>query len=310
SERLPEVWVALDQGWIDLPRARVIVDQTLHLEESLARQVAGQALSEAATQTTGQLRARIQKLCIGVDPDAAKKRYDQGLEERRVASQPNTDGTANLYGLHLSPSDIQAAMRKINRYARAARSKDDPRTMDQIRADVLIDLLLGRHQSRYRKDNGDRGIVDIHVDLTTLTGLSENPGVIPGWGPVIADIARQVTENQTDSEWRITVTGEDGEAIANGTTRRRPTAGQKRQIQARSPTCVFPGCRMPAADCDIDHHRTWLEHGPTEPWNNGPLCRHDHVGRHRGWDLQQIKPGIYRWASPLGHTYTTGPDPP
>lgn len=45
--------------------------------------------------------------------------------------------------------------------------------------------------------------------------------------------------------------------------------------------------------------------------NLGPLCRHDHRTKHRsGWKLEQTRPGTYRWTSPLGHTYTTRPDPP
>jgi hypothetical protein len=201
-------------------------------------------------------------------------------------------------------------MRRINRLARAAKSKDDPRTMDQLRADVFMDLLSGRHQ-QHSANSRDRAIVDIQVDLTTLTGLSDNPGQIPGWGPVIADIAREVAETQTESEWRITVTDPDtGSVIHNGSTRRRPTAGQRREVEARNPTCVFPGCRMPATECDIDHHLAREHGGPTQPWNLGPLCRHDHVGKHRGWKLEQIAPGVYQWTSPLGHTYTIGPDPP
>jgi hypothetical protein len=34
------------------------------------------------------------------------------------------------------------------------------------------------------------GTVDITVDLRTLLGLTEEPGELGGWGPVIADIAR------------------------------------------------------------------------------------------------------------------------
>ncbi len=305
-ERLPQVWVALDAGWIDLPRARVIVDQTLHLDATLAQAVSEEVVVSAGSMTTGELRARIARLVITVDPESAAKRYQDGLEERRLASEANPDGTANFHALNLPPAEIQAAMRRINRLARSARSKDDPRTIDQIRADVLLDLLRGR----VRGKGHDRGVVDISVDHATLTGLNDDPGSIPGWGPVIADVARRIVSEQSEAEHRVTVTGDDGEPIWTGVTRRRPTAAQRREIEARTPTCVFPGCRMPASECDIDHHLEWVQRGPTEDWNLGPLCRHDHVGRHRGWRLQQTRPGVYKWTSPLGHTYTVGPGPP
>ncbi len=305
-ERLPRVWTMLGRGEIDLPRARVIIDQTRHLDEPTARLVTDQVAGQAASLTTGQLRARIARLVFSVDPESARERYEQGLADRRVTAEANDDGTADLYGLHLNPADANAAMRKINRLARAARSSGDDRTMDQLRADVFLDLLNGRNQHHAR----DRAVVDIQVDLTTLTGLDEQPGTIPGWGPVISDIARRVVTEQPESEWRVTVTGGEGEVVWNGTTRRRPTHTQRRNIETRNPTCVFPGCRMPADQCDIDHHRAWVDGGATLEPNLGPLCRHDHVGKHRGWKLEQTRPGTYQWTSPLGHVYTVGPDPP
>ena len=180
--------------------------------------------------------------------------------------------------------------------------------MDQVRADVFLDLLNGVIQHS-RSEGG--GAVDIQVDLTTLAGLDERPGELNGYGPVIADVARQVTEEQSGAEWRVTVIDpETGAVVHNGTTRRRPGAGLKRHVESRSPTCVFPGCRMPATDCDLDHNRARSEGGPTNSKNLGPLCRHDHVIKHHGWKVEQLKPGIYRLTSPLGHRYSTRPEPP
>jgi hypothetical protein len=127
---------------------------------------------------------------------------------------------------------------------------------------------------------------------------------------VIADIARQVASKQSEAEHRVTVT-EGGEPIWTGTTRRRPTTHQKRQVEALNPTCAFPGCRNPATECDIDHTIAYSEGGPTEVDNLAPLCRHDHQLKHQpGWKLKPTTPGIYQWTTPLGHTYTTGTDPP
>src|SRR5690606_29338277 len=81
--------------------------------------------------------------------------------------------------------------------------------------------------------SGRRPVVDIRVDLETLVGLAERAGEIPGWGPVIADIARRLVEQQPDGEWRGVVTDPDtGAVLADGTTRRRPTAAQRRYLQA------------------------------------------------------------------------------
>jgi hypothetical protein len=306
GDRLPDVWAALHAGSIDLARARVLCDETMHLPIEDARRIAEIALERAPRQTTGQLGARIRRLVIALGPDLAKDRYRKAMEDRRVVLEPNDHGTSNLTGLDLPAADAQAAMRRINTLANSAKRADDPRTMDQVRADVYLDLLNGRHLKQSR----GRGMVDMTVELTTLAGLDDHPGDLNGYGPVIADVARQVAATQADVEHRVTVT-EHGEPIWTGITRRRPTTSQKRYVQARDRTCVFPGCRMPATECDIDHTIDYSRGGPTTPWNNAPLCRHHHRGKHkRGWKLERTAPGTYKWTSPLGHTYTVEPEPP
>ena len=301
------VWKMLLAGLIDLPRARVIVDHTCHLEPEVRDKVVGVALEKAPIQTTGLLAARIRRLAIWVAPDNAKKRYENGVEERRVVSDANPDGTANLSGLQLSAPESRAAIRRINRIAQQLKSAGDPRSIDQIRADIFLDLLNGTSLSN---GGGDRAVVDIRVELSTLLQLDDRPGEIPGWGPIISDLARQVVEEQSEAEWRYTVRDENGTVISNGITRRRPGAGLKRLVQAKAPVCVFPGCRIPSLNCDLDHNQPWTEHGPTIEDNLGPLCRHHHVIRHHGWTIHQLQPGSYQLTSPLGHSYTSQPRAP
>ncbi len=61
-------------------------------------------------------------------------------------------------------------------------------------------------------------MVDIRVDLETLTGLTENPGELAGFGPVIADIARRVTAEQESAEWRWTVVDDNNQVVHTGVT--------------------------------------------------------------------------------------------
>ena len=306
--RLPRVWQALASGEIDLRRVRVIVAGTGHLSEGAARDVVERIIDRAARMTTGQLHALLRRVCIQADPDDADRRFREAVDGRRVVLEPTTEGTAHLFGLDLPPDRAEAAMRRIADLAQTLKTGDETRTLDQIRADVLLDLLEGRRFAR----GGRRGTVDIHVDLTTLTRLADDPGELAGYGPVIADIARQITEHQPDAEWRWTLTHPDsGQVIDNGITRRRPTPSQHRHLQARHPTCIFPGCRRPALDCDLDHRQTWEDGGPTTVDNLAPLCRHHHRIRHQtGWTHQPLPNGDHQWTSQLGHTYTTSGLPP
>ena len=307
-DRLPIVLEALKHGRIDQKRAVVIVRGTAHLTIAQAQAVAFEILEEAGRLTTGQLRERLRRLAIDVDPDDAAARYRQALDQRRVELLPTDDGTADLMILDAAPDRAAAARRHIDRIARSLRSPDENRSIDQLRADVALDLLSGNtptSASPSQRDTG--GSVHLTVDLTTLAGLADHPGDLAGYGPVIADLARQIANRQHGSGWRWTVIDSDsGQPVETGVTRRRPTAQQHRSIIAANPTCVFPGCRMPAVDCDIDHRTPWAELGPTMEHNLAPLCRHDHRLKHEsGWELTRLPDGDHQWTSPLGHTHTT-----
>jgi hypothetical protein len=304
--RLPLVHHLLSIGAIDVARAKMIDRGTCHLSVSAARGVVERIAEAAPELTTGQIAARIRKLCIEAHTDEAEKRYKRTVKERRVFAEPTVNGTANLLGLDLPPDRVTAVTQRINQIARSLRGSGETRTMDQLRSDVYLDLLQGtQHSAR------SRGVVHMTVDLDTLAHLTDHPGELDGFTPVVADIARQVAQDHNDAKWSYTVTDtETGQPIHTGTTRRRPTASQRRSVEARDKYCIFPGCRMPTADCDLDHTTSWAENGATHPDNLGTLCRSDHLLKHNGWTYQALPDGRYQWTSPLGHTYTTRTEPP
>jgi hypothetical protein len=306
AQRLPKLLRMLSEGVIDYRRARTIERGTCHLTASIAQDVVDRVAQSAPMMTTGQLAARIRKLCIEADPEEAEHRYTSVVRDRRLIAEPTPDGTANLIGLNLPPDRVAAVSRRINRIARSLRGRHEQRTMDQLRADVYLDLLNGKEY----KASG-RAVVHLTADLDTLAGLTNHPGELNGFAPVISDIARQVAADQPDAEWRYTVTDPaTGEHLHTGMTRRRPNASQRRHIEARDRSCSFPGCRMPSTDCDIDHTTAYSDGGATCPCNNAPGCRHDHILKDFGWTYERLPNGMYTWTSPFGHRYTTWRPPP
>jgi hypothetical protein len=307
AERLPKVLRMLSEGVIDLRRARVIEHGTCHVTTAAAQGVVDRIGESALVMTTGELRARIRKLCIEADPNEAKDRYERAVTDRRLIAEPTVDGTANLLGLDLAPDRVAGISRRINTIAKSLRRSGETRSMDQLRADVYLDLLNGTDH----KAKGGGAAVHLTADLDTLAGLTDHPGDLNGFGPVISDIARQVAEDQSEAEWRYTIVdSETDRHLCDGVTRRRPTVSQRRHIESRDRTCVFPGCRMPSTDCDIDHTTPYSEGGATCPCNNAPACRHDHRLKDHGWTYARIPNGLYQWTSPLGHTYITWRAPP
>jgi hypothetical protein len=217
-------------------------------------------------------------------------------------SHANPDFTGCLHICSTHPTELGKALRHVDRLVRALKNAGDERTLDQLRADIALDLLQGKNLDR-APQNG--GAIHLTVPLETLAGLADLPGEMEGYGPVIADIARQISLQQVNGDWTWSVT-DKGDVLATGTTRYRPTAAQTRKARADYPTCVAPGCRMPAYNCDLDHRDRYSQGGRTHNRNLAPLCRHHHMMRHHSrWRYRRLPDGGHEWTSPLGHTYIT-----
>jgi hypothetical protein len=302
--RLPQVHAALLAGELDLPRARVIADLTAVLDPAVTDRVVAEILPVAAGLTTGELRARLRRLVISVDPEAAAMRQELAVSTRHMVCYPESDGTAALLASGLPAERAKAAANRIDQLARAAKHAGDSRTMDQLRADTMLDLLVGTHTGQSVDAR-----IEVTVPLATLLEFKDAPGELAGYGPLVADIARQLADSSRRSHWRYTVIDPQGRPVQHGTTR-RPTAEIARTVRLRDRTCRAPGCRMPAIKCDIDHRRDWQHGGESTVDNLCCLCRHHHRLKHEAsWRYRQIAPGVWAWTSPTtGRTYITPPE--
>ena len=304
EHRLPAIGRLLAAGDIDVRRAKAIVHGTAHLTAGQAREVTDRLIDDAPQLTTGQLTARIRRVCIDADPEDAHHRYRSATQDRRVVMQPTPEGTANLCGYDLAPTASPPPPAESTNSP--VPSTPEPRAAPWTNSapTCYSTSSKGPPPPPPGKEPSTSGPTSPHSPNSSAE--------LAGYGPVIADIARQVSAQQARAQWRYTVTNpETGQVIHNGTTRRRPTPAQRRHIEARNPNCVFSGCRMPAANSDLDHRKTWSKGGPTTVDNLAPLCRHDHHIRHQAvWAYQPLTNGDYQWTSPLGHTYTTNHKPP
>ncbi|HET9899110.1 MAG TPA: DUF222 domain-containing protein [Streptosporangiaceae bacterium] len=88
----------------------------------------------------------------------------------------------------------------------------------------------------------------------------------------------------------------------------RPSAALGHLIKIRQRTCTSPGCRQPAAGCDLDHTVPYEQGGVTCECNLGPLCRKHHQCKQApGWHLTQTSPGSFTWTAPHGRAYEVRP---
>jgi hypothetical protein len=151
--------------------------------------------------------------------------------------------------------------------------------------------------------------VRVVVSADTLLGLDERPAELVGYGPITAAAARALAADG-DATWRRILTDPASGAVLDvGHRRYRPPAAMAEHVLNRDLTCTFPGCRVPAQACDLDHvvpYDPLDPDGRTAPDNLGPDCRHHHRIKHRpGWSVARDPDGSLRWTTPSGRRYRT-----
>ncbi len=323
--RLPEVHAAMDAGVLDEPRARVFSDWTTELAPEQAQAVCAALLPGTPRWTTGQLIEQIKKLAIAVDPDWARRRYEQAVADRKVVGYRNADGSANLSGYNLPLDRVAAASGHIDALAKSVKRAGDSRPIDHIRADLFLGMTDGTYTGLNdaaiiqlltatavidadQPDNDDAadndggepddggpddsgpggageatdgggdepvaiepadgrpadvgpqgdgadGVeagecrspasgdvparpdrstagLELRVRLSTLLGRDQYPAELAGWGPLHAELARNLAATLGGAQWRFAITDENGHLVHCGITRARPTA-----TAVRSTTC-------------------------------------------------------------------------
>ncbi|MEQ7129560.1 HNH endonuclease signature motif containing protein, partial [Actinopolymorpha sp. B11F2] len=146
-------------------------------------------------------------------------------------------------------------------------------------------------------ETGDEHLVakvELVADLETWLGLGEKAGELAGLGaitPAVIDDIKNAAAGGFEYCRTVTVGGKVVYHQASS-GRYKPTAAQRRLIQAMHRTCSQPGCSRPAVACDLDHT---IEHrlgGPSCACNLAPLCRRHHRAKHEGgWWWTQNQPG-------------------
>ncbi|MGO1920835.1 MAG: HNH endonuclease signature motif containing protein [Microbacterium sp.] len=196
----------------------------------------------------------------------------------------------------------------------AAAPHDDPRTMDQARADVMIDLLLAAAAETVTASGAEavQGRVQVTLPAAVLAGASDAPAELAGCGPVDAELVREIAGLAPGWD-RLYLDAYSG--FVRATDRYRPTAEMRRYLRARDGRCRFPGCAASVQSCDLDHNDEYSRGGATACDNLGHLCRRHHSLKHPDldaryrWSARQLQGGRIEWTSPHDEVFIDHPQP-
>jgi hypothetical protein len=277
--RLPKVLSAMESGDIDTGKARKVFEVVSPLSDELTREVDDVIAGRLAGKDPAGIRRITRTAVLKVDPDGSLHRAEARREDRRVELLHDDDAMASITG-YLPAEVASASYRRIDGIARGLNTRDESRSMDQLRADVFTDLLVGKtdHHTALAAQ------VFIHIPIGTALGLTEDGCELTGHGPIPGGIGRNIM-NQPGSVWRIVLTDPASGAAADvGRTRYRPPPALADLVHARDRECRMPGCHRPAQVGDIDHHQPWAHGGNTNTGNLDCFCRYHHrLKNHPGW---------------------------
>ncbi len=273
---------------------------------------------------------------VAADQVLATQRTARG--DRCVQVSPGPDGTTHWWA-QLPADRSAAAWAAVRELADSYAEKDPALTVDQARADALLDLVLtnvdviakvtigipvitgaegglardaavaqrvaegGAPADRPVVATGGLGLGAAFSLSAALSGCE-----MSGLGWVDADTVEALLAAVPLEVGRALLDTRSGTMIESVTSAYRPPKAVTDFVTLRDGTCRMWGCSRPAAACDVDHARPWPA-GPTSPANLAGLCRRHHrLKQRRRWAYRLDPDGTATWTSPTGRQRVTQPD--
>ncbi|WP_164478197.1 HNH endonuclease signature motif containing protein [Microbacterium sp. ABRD28] len=336
-ELFPQTMEALVEGRVTRAHAQVIQDAGRVIEDANDRAAFERiVLVEAERQTVPRTKKYALQRAAVLDPRPLQERHDTAIRERRVwvTDLDDTLSTLTILGGNVyihgafnrltgqgtTIKDVDRAKRR--KYAATQGEADAPeeetaepwfddRSLDEIRCDLALDMLLAGSPVIDPTDGAKGGLgairaeVQITLPITTLTGVTGSGAELNGVTPVDPETARRMAG--TARVWDRVMT-DPISGVVTAVDRYQLHPSQTRFLNARDVTCRTPGCRRPAKLCDKDHSRDFALGGPTSNDNLCSECVRHHTLKHAtNWHVEQLPGGVLKFTSPGGKNYNSHP---
>lgn len=285
---MPHTLAALERGILSEWRATLIVRESACLDiegrRSLDREMCA---DEANLEGKGdaQLTADAKAIAYRLDPHTVVDRAAKAEKDRTVTIRPAPD-TMTWVSVLLPVAKgvgVYAALR------RAADTTFDGRSRGQVMADTVVERITG-------VPAGVPAPVAVNVVISDLAllGGDSSPAVVNGYGPIPAEVARNlISRALTDSDsWttlrRLYANPASGALVAMESRSRKFPRGLAAFIGLRDQTCRTPYCDAPIRH--RDHARPHRRGGRTNARNGVGQCeRCNYAKEAPGW---QVSTGI------------------
>ncbi|MGN8553702.1 UNVERIFIED_CONTAM: HNH endonuclease [Microbacterium sp. SLM126] len=319
--RYPAALDSLGQARITERHAHVLLELLDAATADVRERLTGRAVELAEELPVGSFRRALRRLIETEESATLTERHEHALTQRRILVEPAPDGMAWLHAF-LPAVEAHAIHGRLTAMGKViAGHEAETRSLDQVRADILGDLLIeGVVTGHPVEVSRIRASVAITVPVLALLAEDDTdrhdqghaPATVEGIGPIPLSVAKELCGGE-ESWMRVLTHPETGMVLSVGRTQYRPPAALRKLIRWRAETCMAPGCTIPAHRCEIDHNIAWHHGGHTALSNHAPLCTGHHTLKHHGgWSVQHLPDhgGALQWTSPTGRQYLVTPQRP
>ncbi|HEX4444172.1 MAG TPA: DUF222 domain-containing protein [Galbitalea sp.] len=309
-EELPATIAGLSNGDLSYRFAQAIVSHARSLPEDQRSGFEETVLPYASKWVFSKFAQKLRTVRERMDPTTITARHQKSLADRETFFEPAQDGMGWLH-LYSSASVTLGAFNRADEIARAGQNPLETRTLTQLRADTVADLLLdGRVGDA--PEYQIRPSVAVTVPVLTMLGHKNADGdlelpVLEGYGPI--DIATATRLAGAAKSWlRVLTHPETGVSLSVGRDKYRPPAALRNYLQRVDGTCRKPGCTRPAVKCDLDHTAEWQHGGQTAHDNLAHYCKKHHTEKHHtSAKITRLPGGDIEWTLTSGHSYVSEP---
>lgn len=311
TREMPHTMAAFREGRITEWRASILARETACLTLAERREVdrllaADPERLEAMGDREIEHAAR--RLAYRLDPASFVTRRRQAEADRCVTIRPAPDSMACVTGL-LPMAQGVAVWATLGRQADSARAAGDPRSRGQLMADGLVAAILAAAPARGSVGPQAPQPPGVPVSITLLVsdrvlfGTAEDAAHVDGYGPVPAELARELATDPTALRTfrRVYACPESGQLVAMDARSRIFPDSLARFIRLRDRVCRTPWCDAPIRHSDHVRPDAWG--GPTSVGNGQGLCEACNLAKEApGW-RSRSDDGVVHTRTATGHRY-------
>ncbi|MGD7002979.1 HNH endonuclease signature motif containing protein [Corynebacterium halotolerans] len=259
--------VQLQLHHLDIYRLRMINQALLKADEELFPEI-DELLAEYLTPSR-----RHQELptahAIGAKIKAILDELDEEIATQQKSSRDNPEANTRIHEDGSGEINARYSAEIIQEVEQLIRRRAEEKGVN--RADALLDLLRGRAE------------VKIVLNVYQAADIPGSPMWVEGVGWVDSRVAECIREQVTHVRDLSKYRKAESKSY-------QASPGLRAYLVGRDGVCRFPGCKVPATRCQVEHCLEYDKGGATSATNCMMLCQHHHNMKTDGRFTYELDP--------------------